>query len=225
VSPSFDWLFWLIRASLFVAMATLLFRYSLRRFQIHSIAIQRWICGVVILQGCVLGAILIPLPFLSPVQDETSIAEERRGEVGSLNRDNAAQITDEVSWFNGAPNTNQFPSSNDLVTDENAEEVEARGASFTNLSVGQWNWIAFSVWIAGMIAVVAWQLGTYCLFVLTLRTQTATPRVKAIWESLQREAGLKRTIPVYASPKRGPVLCLYPLALSNCATKRKWKPY
>jgi beta-lactamase regulating signal transducer with metallopeptidase domain len=207
VSPSFDWLFWLIRASLFVAMATLLFRYSLRRFQIHSIAIQRWICGVVILQGCVLGAILIPLPFLSPVQDETSIAEERRGEVGSLNRDNAAQITDEVSWFNGAPNTNQFPSSNDLVTDENAEEVEARGASFTNLSVGQWNWIAFSVWIAGMIAVVAWQLGTYCLFVLTLRTQTATPRVKAIWESLQREAGLKRTIPVYASPKRGPVLC------------------
>ena len=208
-------LFGLLRASVVLMITMLLVRWLSVKAQLQSPVLHRFLCVVVLLQGCLFVPITFSIPWYEPSPKDVVVVTPP-----VLNHLTKGQLDGQsnLAWLN-----QQDLKFSSLSGEFGTSDIE-HGASRQTVGFDSIGKLLVVAWIAGIIIIAARMLVGYIAFVLMLpRAGDVEKEWLVEWRSLLHSHGVSREIPLRVTDQAGPMLCLLPGGYELLVPKRFWQ--
>ncbi|MFO0919582.1 MAG: M56 family metallopeptidase, partial [Planctomycetaceae bacterium] len=224
----------LVRSTLVMSLSAVLVLSFLKFFRVTSPQLHRLACFAVILQGWLLVQVPMTLPnafgpFDSPSRSVPSPLEgERVRERGLESREMLAPSP----WPSPSPRgrgdrQEDAPSDSLPVAAIRAAALQESAIQTTMMQTARfaspWAVLAVALWGAGIVTLLVRSIWAYLSFIRRLPVSLpVSAEWAAEWIDLQRQAGVRRFVPLHVVPKWGPLLCWHPRGVRLIVPAEFW---
>jgi beta-lactamase regulating signal transducer with metallopeptidase domain/Skp family chaperone for outer membrane proteins len=233
----------LVRSTLVMSLSAVLVLLFLKFVRVTSPRLHRLACFAVILQGWLLVQIPMTLPTVisrpvSRLPVFGSVPSPLEGERGVESREALAPSP----WPSPPPRgrgDQEEGARNDSLPAESiqtaampaaviqtaampAAVIETKAMPTERFTI-PWALLAVALWGAGIVAHLVRSVWAYLMFIRRLPTSLpVSPEWAAEWIDLQRQAGVRRFVPLQVVPEWGPLLCWHPRGVRLIVPAEFW---